>query len=73
MAGLRNIGSIIPRINPSVMQISLNRVNDSLSSKSMVRAFASGSSDKPYSSNDEIAPRIRNRNPMNLEMMRIGK
>jgi len=74
MAGLRNIGSIIiPRFNPSVLQTSSNRVHDSWLSKTMVRAFASGSSDQPYSSNDEIAPRIRNRNPMNLEMMRIGR
>ena len=32
-----------------------------------------GSSDAAYSSNDVVAPRIRNRNPMNLERMRIGR
>ena len=38
-----------------------------------MRAYSSGSSDAPYSRNDEIAPRMRNRNPMNLEKMLIGK
>ena len=33
----------------------------------------SGSSDAPYSKNDVIAPRVRNKNPMNLEKMLIGK
>ncbi|XP_023348450.1 39S ribosomal protein L18, mitochondrial [Eurytemora carolleeae] len=32
-----------------------------------------GSSDAAYSNNDIIAPRVRNRNPMNLEMMCIGR
>ena len=33
---------------------------------------ASGASDAPYSKNDILAPRVRNRNPMNLEKMLIG-
>ena len=38
-----------------------------------VRFCSAGASDAPYSKNDIVAPRIKNRNPMNLEMMRIGK
>eukprot|EP00090_Calanus_glacialis_P028310 TRINITY_DN45519_c0_g1_i1.p1 TRINITY_DN45519_c0_g1~~TRINITY_DN45519_c0_g1_i1.p1 ORF type:complete len:208 (-),score=65.62 TRINITY_DN45519_c0_g1_i1:29-619(-) len=38
-----------------------------------VRFYSAGSSDAPYSKNDIVAPRIRNRNPMNLEKMLIGK
>merc|ERR1719499_1525784 len=41
-----------------------------------VRMYSSGSvgsSDAPYSKNDVIAPRVRNKNPMNLEKMLIGK
>ena len=32
-----------------------------------------GASDAPCSKNDTVAPRVRNRNPMNLEKMLIGK
>merc|ERR1719499_315843 len=41
-----------------------------------VRMYSSGSvgsSDAPYSNNDIVAPRVRNKNPMNLEKMLIGK
>ena len=41
-----------------------------------VRMYSSasvGSSDAPYSKNDIVAPRVRNKNPMNLEKMLIGK
>ena len=34
---------------------------------------ASGANDAPLSKNDILAPRVRNRNPMNLEKMLIGK
>ena len=64
-ANLSNIRSIIPRLNANIL------VQNCVAR----RCFASsvGASDAPYSSNDEIAPRIRNRNPMNLEMMQLGK
>eukprot|EP00092_Neocalanus_flemingeri_P020166 GFUD01021833.1.p1 GENE.GFUD01021833.1~~GFUD01021833.1.p1 ORF type:complete len:196 (+),score=55.34 GFUD01021833.1:42-629(+) len=38
-----------------------------------VRFYCAGALDAPYSKNDIVAPRIRNRNPMNLEKMLIGK
>merc|ERR1712029_687773 len=38
-----------------------------------VRLCSSVSSDAPYSKNDVVAPRVRNKNPMNLEKMLIGK
>ena len=34
---------------------------------------ATGANDAPLSKNDILAPRVRNRNPMNLEKMLIGK
>ena len=37
-----------------------------------VRLCSSVSSDAPYSKNDVVAPRVRNKNPMNLEKMLIG-
>ena len=37
-----------------------------------LRFCSIGSSDSPYSSNDMVAPRMKNRNPMNLEKMLIG-
>ena len=40
---------------------------------SQASSSASGASDAPYSNNDIIAPRVRNKNPMNLEKMLIGK
>ncbi len=64
-ANISNIKNIIPRLNANIL------VQNCVAR----RCFASsvGASDAPYSSNDEIAPRIRNRNPMNLEMMQLGK
>ena len=60
-----NMKSLVPRLNGNIL----------VQNVAARRCFASalGASDAPYSSNDEIAPRIRNRNPLNLEMMQIGK
>ena len=38
-----------------------------------LRFYSGGSSESPYSRNDCIAPRMKNRNPLNLERMLIGK
>eukprot|EP00088_Acartia_fossae_P044913 TRINITY_DN4796_c0_g1_i10.p1 TRINITY_DN4796_c0_g1~~TRINITY_DN4796_c0_g1_i10.p1 ORF type:complete len:204 (+),score=35.13 TRINITY_DN4796_c0_g1_i10:42-653(+) len=58
----QKLARILPRFNRS-----------SFASTTTTRLYSVGSSDAPYSRNDEIAPRIRNRNPLNLEMMRIGR
>lgn len=39
----------------------------------MCSSQASAASEAPCSKNDVVAPRVRNKNPMNLEMMRIGR
>eukprot|EP00088_Acartia_fossae_P007866 TRINITY_DN13697_c0_g1_i3.p1 TRINITY_DN13697_c0_g1~~TRINITY_DN13697_c0_g1_i3.p1 ORF type:complete len:203 (-),score=20.72 TRINITY_DN13697_c0_g1_i3:122-730(-) len=62
MSNLRIFRCLIPRFEPRLVY---NCVRHSSS--------AQGSSDAPYSDNDKIAPRVMNRNPMNLEMMSIGR
>merc|ERR1711872_202896 len=54
---------VVPRLQPASIH--------SLRSSSSSTVF--GSSDAPYSNNDIVAPRLQNRNPMNLERMRIGR
>ena len=39
----------------------------------MCSSQASAASEAPCSKKDVVAPRVRNKNPMNLEMMRIGR
>lgn len=43
-----------------------------LGARHVVRCLSSGPEEVPMGPNDVVAPRIRNRNPMNLEKMRIG-
>merc|ERR1711973_946456 len=59
-----------------MLKLSIQRLvspRHSLRTLSISSTNKSGSSDAPYSKNDVIAPRVRNKNPMNLEKMLIGK
>jgi len=60
MLSSRLYSKLIPRLENRIFNLKLS-------------SDAPGSCEEPYSNNDIVAPRIRNRNPMNLEKMAIGR
>ena len=64
------------KYNTNMLQNILRQRSSGLSKPINGRNYAASGGDKdsiPFGPNDVVSPTIRNRNPMNLEKMRIGK